>query len=138
MSDQVQVTRISPVHVDARGTISDIVNVSLRHVGLITTEKGAVRGNHYHLQSCQYSYILSGVFEATTAPLDQPARITRHILKAGDLIFIPPRHLHRFVAVETAVMVDMISESRAAENYENDVVRVQFSGDRFEVPPGQA
>jgi len=120
----VTVKKINPVHEDERGVIADLLNKKISHVGLITTEAGAVRGNHYHKESIQYSYILSGKFEVLISPVDNRKKIKKIILNEGELMIIPPNVIHRFKAIERAVMVDMISESREGANYEKDVVRV--------------
>jgi len=122
----VEIKKINPVFMDERGIISDLINEPICHVGLITTEKDAVRGNHYHNLSKQYSYILSGKFEVTIASSNDSNNIKKVMLNAGELIIIPPKIIHRFKAIERAVMIDMISESRDGSNYEDDVVRVKF------------
>ena len=49
--------------VDDRGIIQNIINQSFNHVGMITSKKGSVRSNHYHLKNSHYMYILSGKME---------------------------------------------------------------------------
>lgn len=122
----VEVRKIDPVFMDERGIISDLLNEKIGHVGLITTEKDAIRANHYHKLSTQYSYILSGQFEVLIAPADQPVNVKRVIVNAGELIIIPPNVIHRFKALDRAVMIDMISESREGTGYEDDVYRVEI------------
>ena len=49
------------VFVDDRGEITDIAeNVPFNSLTLITSSKGAVRGNHYHKRTTQYTYIIEG------------------------------------------------------------------------------
>lgn len=120
----VRIEKIKPAHIDERGIISDLLNEGINHVGLITTEAGAVRANHYHKLSTQYSYIFSGIFEVLIAPADQSENVKKVIVNAGELIIIPPKVIHQFKAIEKAIMIDMISESRAGSDYEDDVVRV--------------
>lgn len=118
------ITKINPVHTDERGSITDILNENVGHVGLITTSKGTVRGNHYHTQSIQYSYILSGKFEVTLARHDNLSEIEKFILTAGDLITLEPYVVHSFKAIEdNTVMIDIISKSREGHGYEDDVVK---------------
>jgi len=121
-----KVKKINPVFIDERGEISDLLNNPINHVGLITTKAGAVRGEHYHKLSTQYSYILSGKFEVLIARVDNPKQIKKIILNAGEIVTISPRTIHKFRAIEDSVMVDMISESRTGTNYETDVVRVKI------------
>jgi len=124
----VTVKKIEPVFSDERGIITDLLNENIRHVGLITTTKGSVRGNHYHKKSIQYSYILSGKFEVFIANFNDLKNVERIILNAGELITIEPEIVHTFKAIEDAVMIDMISQSRAGAGYEDDVVKGIFIG----------
>ena len=137
MKPSVTVEKIQPAFRDQRGVISDLLNRNISHVGLITTAAGAVRASHYHRKSHQYSYILSGSFEVLTAPVKSPRKVTRHRVRAGELISIAPGIIHRFKAIKRADMVDMISESRSRNAYEGDVVRVPFLNGVF-VPAAQA
>ena len=123
---EVTIAKVDPVFTDERGSITDLLNEHLNHVGLITTEAGAVRGNHYHKLSRQYSYIPSGKFEVLLAPADKPEEVTKVVLKEKELITIPPMVIHTFKAIETADMIDMISESRGQDGYEQDTVRIKI------------
>ncbi|MCK5149945.1 cupin domain-containing protein [Candidatus Pacearchaeota archaeon] len=127
--EEVIIKKIEPAHTDERGVISDLLNEKINHVGLITTEAGCVRANHYHNLSTQYSYILSGKFEVITSHSENPKDIKKIILNAGEIMIIPPKIIHQFKAIERAVMIDMISESREGTGYEDDVVRVKIEGD---------
>lgn len=119
----VKIETINPVHSDSRGTITDLLNAPVNHVGLITTKQGETRGNHYHKTSVQYSYILSGKFEVLLAKPEDLADLERITLNAGELITIQPNIVHTFKALEDAVMIDIISQSRDGSNYEKDVVK---------------
>lgn len=125
----VEIKKIGPDFTDERGIISDLLNKSIGHVGLITTEKDAIRANHYHKLSTQYNYILSGAFEILIAPVNQPTNVERFVVNAGELIIIPPNIIHQFKALDRAVMIDMVSESRDGGKYEDDVYRVKIEYD---------
>jgi quercetin dioxygenase-like cupin family protein len=122
----VTIETISPVYEDKRGKITDLLNEKINHVGYITTKKGETRGKHYHRESIQYSYILSGKFEVLLAKPDKLSEIEKIILNKGELITINPNNIHTFTALEDAEMIDMISLSREGTGYETDVVRVNF------------
>ncbi len=119
----VIIKKIEPVHSDDRGVISDLLNEKINHVGLITTTKGSVRGNHYHKKSIQYSYILSGKFEVLVAAVDELDEKEKIILNSGEIIIIEPGIVHTFKAIEDSDMIDMISESRDGEGYEEDTIK---------------
>jgi len=121
--DKVKIKKIKPVYIDKRGSITDLLNEKVGHIGLITTKKGCVRANHYHKLSMQYDYLISGKIEVFTAEYDKPLIIKKVILNPGELITIPPLVIHKFKAIKDSVMIDMVSESRAGTRYEDDVVK---------------
>ncbi len=122
----VEIKKIDPVFIDERGIISDLINEPINHVGLITTEKEAVRGSHYHKKSSQYSYILQGRFEVLLAPYDQTTNIKKVMVNVGELIIIPPLVIHQFKALERSIMINMESQSRSGTGYEDDTIRVKI------------
>lgn len=124
--NKVKIRKIKPVHMDERGSITDLLNEKVNHIGLIITKNGCVRANHYHKLSTQYDYIISGRIEVSTAKSDRPSVVKKVILNPGELIIIPPLTVHKFKAIKNSVMIDIISKSRAGTGYEDDVVRVSF------------
>ena len=124
--NEVIVKRIKPAYTDERGSIADILNEKVNHVGLIVTEKDAIRGNHYHKLSRQYTYILSGKFEVLIAKSSFPEKVKKIILESGEIIIIPPGIIHRFKALEESNMIELTSESREENAYEDDVVRIEI------------
>lgn len=119
----VIVKKVIPVHKDGRGEITDLLNERVQHVGLITSTKNSVRGNHYHKLSVQYTYVLSGKFEVFVAKVDDIKNIEKITLKAGEIITISPKIIHTFKAVEDSTMIDVISLSRGGDGYENDTIK---------------
>src|SRR3989344_6112950 len=110
----VQNYKIKPAFTDARGHIFDIVEEPISHVGLITFKKGAIRGNHYHKKSVQYTYILKGKRKKT------------FILTEGMFSRISPQIVHAYKALTSAAMLDMSTLVRGEKGYEDDTVRVKI------------
>ena len=50
-------------HSDDRGKIQSLVNFPMKNISLISSKKGVVRSNHYHLTDWHYMYVLSGSFD---------------------------------------------------------------------------
>lgn len=121
----VHTHRIQPAFTDARGEIFDIIEKKpVAHVGLVTFIKGAVRGNHYHKQSTQYTYILRGKIKFITTDIDGGNR-AETVLEASDFSEIPPGVVHTYVALDDdAAMLDMTTLARGEQGYEDDTVRV--------------
>lgn len=113
-----------PVFSDARGDIFDLVEEPVGHVGLVTYTKGAVRGNHYHKLSTQYTYVLRGTLKFITTDIDGGNRVET-ILSAGDVSHVPAGLVHTYVALsDDAAMLDMSTLARGEKGYEEDTVRV--------------
>ena len=119
----VQNYKIKPAFTDARGHIFDIVEEPISHVGLITFKKGAVRGNHYHKKSVQYTYILKGKITFVTSDIKGKRKKTC-ILTEGMFSRIPPQIVHAYKALTSAAMLDMSTLARGVKGYEDDTVRV--------------
>jgi quercetin dioxygenase-like cupin family protein len=125
MLKDLKIEKIEPVFEDKRGKIIDILDdEEILHVGIITSNKGAVRGNHFHNIAKQYNYILKGVMELTVKESinskDQPET---HILEKGHFVYIPPKVIHSLKALEDSVFLDLNTVSRSGDGYEDDTIR---------------
>lgn len=124
----VEIRRLKPAHEDQRGSIIDLLNTHdpLEHIGMITFTKNAVRANHYHKQSIQYDYVVSGRLQLATKGINEPMdKVQLHILEPGDLAIIPTNTVHAYKALESAVIIDMTTRSREGGGYENDTFRAE-------------
>ena len=108
---------------DERGTIIDILqHTPVDSVTVIASTKGAIRGNHYHQESVQYCYVLSGRIRAF-AQLPGQA-VEQADLVAGDLLATPVTERHSLHALEDSVMLVITRGPRGGRNYEDDTIRV--------------
>ena len=122
----MRVERRKPAFRDARGVITDILDgVRVDCVSLLSTKKGAVRGNHYHKKTTQYLYVLHGRFRAFEQRRGRP--VEQRVLKAGDLWITPPRARHAILALEEGTFVACARGPRAGKDYENDTYRLAVS-----------
>lgn len=112
-------------HEDERGEIRDILTgIETDAVTYITTKAGAIRGNHYHVHTEQWEYVVSGSFEYASR-MGPEAKIERGVLKAGDLAYHPVGEQHAFRALEDSVLISLTKGPRQGENYEQDVIRLK-------------
>lgn len=117
------VMRVKPAVVDRRGTITDVLDgIPVECVTLLTSKKGAVRGNHYHKKTTQYAYVMSGRFRVFTQRVGQ--RVRSRIVKTGELMVTPPLERHAFVALEPSVLMVCGHGPRSGRNYETDTYRL--------------
>lgn len=124
-SQDVKIHRLKPVFKDTRGLIYDVIESPVEHIGMITFTKGAIRGNHYHKKSTQYTLVLKGKIELITCEARRQKGMQRRtIMRAGDLAIIPPRIIHTYHALTPASIIDCATRSRRAHGYEEDTIRV--------------
>ena len=117
------VHHLKPAFQDHRGQITDIIQHTLfDSVTVITCAKGAIRGNHFHKESIQYSYVLSGRVRALTQPPDGTVEMAD--LSANDLLESPPLERHALEALEDSVLIIITRGPRGGKSYEDDTFRV--------------
>ena len=111
---------------DDRGTITDIFHlVDMNSACLITNTPGAVRANHYHKQTTQYTYILSGTLEYYSKPVDRDQAPESITAVAGDFIISEPNEIHAMRAgADGCTLIAFAQGPRGGEDYENDTFRV--------------
>ncbi|UPT73396.1 MAG: cupin domain-containing protein [Elusimicrobiota bacterium] len=114
--------RRKPAFTDARGAITDILDgVPLNAVTIITNKKGAVRANHYHKKTVQYTYVLSGRVKYVSKG---KGRATSAILRPGDLAVSPPTEWHATEALTDATFLALAHGLRHGRDYEKDTFRL--------------
>lgn len=108
---------------DKRGSITDMLEKEhINAVTYIITNKGNVRGNHYHKKTWQWNYVLKG--KAKLVCQKGKLKKTATILKKGDFILLGPNEKHAFVALESFHMMVFTKGPRGGKEYENDTFRL--------------
>jgi oxalate decarboxylase/phosphoglucose isomerase-like protein (cupin superfamily) len=115
---------LPPANVDERGAIQSIVNFPMKNLSIITSRKGAVRSNHYHVTDWHYMYVTKGSFDYYYRPTDSGEEPKCLRVNAGDMVFTPPMEDHATVFLEDTEMLVMSRNPRDQESYEADVRRV--------------
>lgn len=119
----MNVTQVEVAFEDERGTITDILEkTDIDSVTMITCRAGSVRGNHYHENSVQFAYVLSGKVRAyALQPGGEPEY---RDLGPGGLHENPPFERHAIKALEDSVLLVLTRGPRAGRDYEDDTFRV--------------
>lgn len=108
---------------DKRGKIIDILQKEqIEYVTLITSKKGAIRGNHYHKKSIQYNFILKGKMKLFTR--GPKGKKKTAVIKTGDLAYNPPMEEHALLALEDSEFLVFTRGPRGGKNYEKDTFRL--------------
>ena len=125
---------LDPAHSDERGSIQSLVNFPMKNLSHISSKKGTVRSNHYHLTDWHYMYVLSGSFDYYYRPTDSGEKLQCVRVKAGEMIFTPPMEDHATVFLEDCDLLAISRNPRDQEAYEEDVRRViLIDSDRVQV-----
>ena len=109
---------------DARGAITDIfVSEPKEHCTIISTNKGGIRGNHYHKVSRQYDFIVKGSFKIYSQNIGD-TKVSEAIVGPNDFLTWEPNEAHEFVALEDSVFVTFVNGLRGGDDFEKDTFRV--------------
>lgn len=120
------VTRPQCSAADSRGAITDILTGEIiDSVTVITSNKGVVRGNHYHKETVQWVYLQSGRLKALTQKRDH--EVESRILDTGDLIRTDENERHSLTALTDSVFFVFTRGPRSGKNYEDDTYRLDES-----------
>ena len=109
-----------------KGIIQNLLLTPITSVAIITSKAGSVRSNHYHKTDWHYLYILSGSLKYYERNIDTLIDIEPFIVKAGQMVFTPPKHLHKTEFIEDTVMISMARNIRDHERHEADIIRQEF------------
>ena len=107
--------------------IGYIYKWSKDHCTVVSFNKKAIRGNHYHKKSIQYSFILEGKLLMYSAEVDNYGKIKNNlkkIVKKNDLISHKPFEAHAFKTTKS-LMLAFADGLRGGKNYEKDTFRLK-------------
>ncbi len=109
---------MSDTFIDERGVIKDLLTEPIDAVTRIHTVKGAVRGNHVHRRTTQWTYVLSGsllVASGTTETIAGP----------GEMLVDEPGVPHAWKALEDTDVLVFTQGPRSGADYESDTYRLE-------------
>ncbi len=111
---------------DPRGSICDIFyDVSINHTAMITSNKGAIRGNHFHKKTTQHILIIKGELEYWYLNSEKKYSKPKYIiLKEGDIVSTPPFEIHALRILKKNKFIVFSQGLRGGKDYEKDTFRV--------------
>ena len=110
---------------DGRGVIQDLLYGPVDCITEICTNKGAIRGNHYHSHTTQWTYVVSGRLRVRHGKRGEGW--VQRDYGTGALIEDEPGVAHAWKALEDTVVLVFTKGPRSGQDYESDVTRL--SGD---------
>ena len=107
---------------DHRGVIQDVLPGPIDCVTHISTVRDAVRGNHSHAETWQWTWILAGRLLVVTEK-DGYRKRSEH--GPGEMITDEPGTIHAWKALTDCEVLVFTRGPRSGQNYEEDVQRLE-------------
>jgi len=116
---------------DKRGKILDIYVKSPKdHCSIVTFNKGAIRGNHYHRKSDQFTFIINGKLLLSSQKIKKNGMLIgkkkEEILTKNCFVIHKKFHAHAFKALEKSCILAFANGSRGGKNYDKDTWRLKL------------
>ena len=106
-------------HNDERGTLTQIAHAGYTQINAVTSKAGTLRGGHYHKQSTEAFYIISGTVEVTLSRDNEQEKVAFH---SGDFFRIEPYTVHSMLYTEDTVLIALYDIPVELENGEKDII----------------
>ena len=110
--------------VDERGEIQNLIDAAFTSVAVVTSRKGAIRGNHYHKTDEHYCWLQHGGLIYFHRPSGDRRPARRWLITPGQLFYTPTRYEHAMQFTEESVMLVFARNNREMARYEADTVRL--------------
>lgn len=107
---------------DERGGVLGLFNqFPLEEVNLISSVKGAIRGNHYHINTREFFYLVSGEIHLSVMTTDQNV-VFDDVLTTGSIFIIEPYEVHTVTALSDAQWINGLDRLFSDKNPDFHVV----------------
>ncbi len=109
---------------DERGVIQDLLG-KIDSVTEIFTRKGAVRGNHVHRRTTQWTYVIFGKLQVSTLDEgDSPLNVKTKVYTQGKLFCEEPGVAHAWKALEDTLVLVFTRGPRSGAKYATDTYKL--------------
>jgi hypothetical protein len=111
---------------DNRGEIQNLILSQITSIARITSKRGTVRANHYHLTDWHYSYVEAGEIYYFERSVGSGIIPEPKVIKAGMMFFTPPSMEHAMLFTKDTVFFTFAKNIRSHDSHESDLIRVPF------------
>lgn len=126
----ITIVKMEKIYSDNRGFIAPLIdedNFKVKNVVYIFSEKGAIRGNHYHKKESYWEYCLHGKFRYYQKDINDPnSKLESVVVNPTEMIFSPAGIAHAVEILEDTVILCIASRSRKQDKYLADLVKVKI------------
>ena len=117
---------LEPAIVEDRGVIQPLIEANIKSALMISSKKGTVRADHYHLTDWHYLYVVSGRMAYWHRPHGDTTPPRLLVVEAGQMVFSPPMVEHRTDFLEDTLCATLSRNERDQASYEADVRRIKM------------
>lgn len=108
-------------HQDERGFIYSVIhNGEWREINYVESQKGSVRGGHYHKVTIECFFVIKGAIDVSIENLKTGKR-EEFKVKAKNVFVIEPFEVHRFQILEDSAWINILS--RSMDDHNKDMFR---------------
>lgn len=100
------------------GCLVQLVHEGWKQINVISSNAGAVRGNHYHKFNKECFYIIEGAFKLT---LKKDNIVEEYEIKSNDMFYINPFVIHTFSYTKNTILVSMYDNGIEIGEDEKDI-----------------
>jgi mannose-6-phosphate isomerase-like protein (cupin superfamily) len=97
---------------DERGSFTGITQEGWQEINIVETKTNEKRGGHYHKETVELFYFVSGVVDVSVFKDDGKEEI--FTVTKGDILIIDPFEVHTFFTKSNAVWINMLSKAHDA------------------------
>ena len=108
---------------DSRYDSDIFYDVDINHVVIISSEAGAIMGNHWHKQTTQWTLVTKGELEYWHKPVESNEPAQCEILGPGDFVKSDPNEIHAFKMLTDNEFIAFSAGLRGGKDYEKDTFR---------------
>ena len=119
----MDIVKTETAFADDRGAIVDLVeNASIDSVTIVTFKEGAIRGNHFHMKTKQWNYVLSGRIRLVAQ--NPGEEVQEVVMEEGDLVLTPDGERHALMGMTDSRLLVLTAGPRGGTQYESDTYRL--------------
>lgn len=108
-------------HQDERGFIHSVIRSGeWREINYIESQKGAIRGGHYHKKTLECFFIIKGLIDISIENI-KSGKTEKFTAKARDVFVVKPFEVHKFQVLEDSAWINILSI--AMNEHEKDMFK---------------
>lgn len=116
--EMIELKKVDFSFEDERGSLTQLVHCGYEQINVLFTRKGVERGGHFHKQSTECFYVVSGSVEVTAS---KDAEQKKYQFTKGDFFQVNPYVVHSMYFTDDCVMVAMYDKCVELDDHTKDI-----------------